>query len=295
MNRGFGLLVAAAIAICGVAWFFYDRGGKALAPSVYDRVDQRAVGAALASVAPSQPELGQSDAKLGDLRRDAAVSTGSSLMLRGEDWGRFPGSLADQVRTAMERRDGAMAHHVANRLSDCIWFVLLPQEMGQANMGGSKGLAPEEQKIRSLCQTVPGDIPPQMLQLYEIAIEKKSLGAASDLLRVSGSLGSRAGQQLFEDAKAGHALSAISVASVLPSAIGLGGMEPAISRQALRYAAQQVDPAVGERWIEAERSISAAWGNKQDAAAQTVKLDDAAKKSAELMAAKLVERAAGKS
>ncbi len=295
MRAYFIVVAAVAIASFSLFWVIKDRDpGKA---SELRSVEMVASGGASS---PERDDPVENRVPSQNINPARAASTASSvnptssMILRGENWGRYPGSLGDQVRAALEHKDGAMAHHVANRLSDCIWYVLLPQEMGKANLGNGAGLGAEDQVIRSLCQSVPGEIRPQLLELYALAIEKKSIGAAADLLRVSGSLSGSAGRQLFEDAKAGHYLSVVSAASVLPTAVGLSDSEQAIARQALRQAAQLADPKVGARWLDAERSISASWGNKSGSGSQPARLAPADEEIAQAMAAKLLEKSGRK-
>lgn len=107
----------------------------------------------------------------------------NQLVIRGENWGRYPGSLDDQVNRALEDANPEMAHFLGNRLADCVTYVSVREALNINNVGVGTGPSPEDQRMRSLCQSVSGDWQEVSWRLLSLAVKGNQPGAAADMFR----------------------------------------------------------------------------------------------------------------
>lgn len=222
-------------------------------------------------------------------RLNPGSSRSRELVLRGENWASYPGSLGDQVGRALEGADPEMAHFLGNRLADCVTFVAVPDALMRRNMAAGLGLSAEDERMKSLCQSVALDWQSASWSLLSLAVKGGQFGAASDMFRTAGKLSPEARVQLLADAGRGHAWSVIMLAAVAPAALGVSQDEQLLARQALLLASERVDATTRTRWTLAVQSISAQWGQSPG---QTVRMPTSEGMArAEAMASSLVARA----
>lgn len=211
----------------------------------------------------------------------------AALMIRGENWSLYPGTLADQVSNALESGNPAMAHYLGNRLADCVVFVEVPEALGRHNLSGGLGVSTEDQLMKSLCQSVPMNWQETSWKLLELAVNASHFGAAADMFRTSGKMSDAGGKQIVLDAAAGHLWSTLILASVPASAIHVAVDDQLVAKYALLIASRLVDPETGRKWAAAVQQIAGRWGT--DVVVVAEQLTSSQRASGEAMARKIVD------
>lgn len=156
-------------------------------------------------------------------------------------------------------------------------------------MAAGLGLSAEDERMKSLCQSVALDWQSASWTLLSLAVKGGQFGAASDMFRTAGKLTPEAREQLLADAGRGHAWSVITLAAVAPAALGVSQDEQLLARQALLLASERVDATTRTRWTLAVQSVSARWGQSPGLTVRMPTSEGMAR--AEAMASSLVARA----
>lgn len=285
----FGLI--GVVGFCAlIAYFALSRGDlESAAPAGVANVNEPAT---QSIESPSKTGARASSAQAMPDQRIPSAPNGrqTPLTIRGENWARYPGTLGDQVKKALDSRDGEMARFLAKRLMDCLLHTKLPELIAKGNLGSASGLNSEDQVMNSLCQSVEGDLAATAERLVDLAISERVVGAAADKFSYAGDVSAAVVGQLKIDAEAGDLWSLITMASVTPATLRSSEEEQRVSRLALLIASKSASQGDGQRWIDAVNSISGKWGSNSGYWPVEGEVSEGSKARATMMANRLLER-----
>lgn len=169
------------------------------------------------------------------------------------DWGKYQGTLQDQVDRAIGSRNGEMAIDLAAKLQECELNSRVLEVQSSTGGGQSAGAAVDTVRIERLkeyqrqlasCQTLGGTIQATRRRLLDVAVEQKIFGAAA-LVFATGDRNSAVARQVAQDAREGDLTSLFYVASNKASIFGIDENAQRAARYALKIASE--DASVGAR------------------------------------------------
>jgi hypothetical protein len=225
-----------------------------------------------------------------------------SRVVKGVSWGKYPGTLSDQVDRAISNRDGPMAADLAAVVRECDSLKRKHEDASVSNrtpLSESPNVLKvraeriqEEQRNFAGCQTIGGNWKEIRTKLLETAFAGKVEGAASELFVLGVNRGEVV-ELLIADATAGHLQSLVLVSgngSILP---GLNESRQLQLRLGLMIAAQ--DPDVGDSvrpYLEMAQTLGRAMNAADFPKLDSFQAGDANLTGAQEVAARIV--AAGK-
>lgn len=182
------VLVGALVAISSYLWFsgspepseVLQYAARVEAPSASRDSDRTAV--------TPGAEGSNSNAKVG--RTEGATALASTRAGAIVDWGKYPGSLSDQVSKALSERNPEMAGDLAAKMRECesIERSLSGSEGNRSGVQESVELQRvrqerlvQEQRLFAGCQTLPRPWKEVRRRLLDVALSGGELGAASEL------------------------------------------------------------------------------------------------------------------
>lgn len=215
------------------------------------------------------------------------------------NWGMYAGTMQDQVQKALTDRSGPMAADLAAKLQEC--FDISRLQAYNSGRGGNSGGDPaiqaignaylqEEQRQISACQTVGGDQKQVRLQLLNVAVEQKVVGAADTSFQ-AGVRTPDVLKQVVRDAREGDLFSLFNVATYNPTLFGINADTQSAIRYALKIAS--ADPSVGPRvgeLLNTSEHLATAWADEKSATYDYSKMSDAARKEGAVIGARLVQQ-----
>lgn len=184
-----------------------------------------------------------------------------------------------------------MSFFLAQRVSDCITYVALPEELSRRNLNGGLGSSGEDQRMKSLCQSIDGDWREVSARLYTQAIDGEVRGASAAMFRSMGKLASAGSKQIAIDASSGDLWSAITLAAVPSTVLGVSEDSRLIAEHAIKLASTRVDAKRGAQWLDAVQQISKGWANAAPIEQRTLTAEERSR--AEAMATKIAAAAKG--
>ena len=215
------------------------------------------------------------------------------------NWGMYTGTMQDQVQKALADRNGPMAADLAAKLWDC--FVHGMQLEYASSNGGDSGGDPAVQAVRkeqlqeyqrqvSACQAISGDHRQVRLQLLNVAVEQKVVGAANASFQ-SGVRTPDVLKMLVRDSTQGDLYSMVQVALNNAALLGIDIQAQSAVRYALKIAS--TDTSVGARigpFVELSEKIAPVWDTENLSTYDYSKMNDAARKEGAEIANRLVKQ-----
>lgn len=248
---------------------------------------------------PAIPQTAQHAQGSLSLSAGTTVSEPTPKVSGSLNWGMYTGTMQDQVQTALTDRNGPMAADLAAKLWKCERNAIMLAY--NSSRGGDSGGDPaiqavrnarlqEEQREISACQTVGGDQNQVRLQLLNVAVEQKVVGAADTSFQ-AGVRTPDVLKQVVRDAREGDLFSLFNVATYNPTLFGINADTQSAIRYALKIASE--DPSVGPRvgeLLNTSEHLATAWADEKSATYDYSKMSDAARKEGAVIGARLVQQ-----